>query len=225
MARVALLTLSDGRDFVARDLTGFCREAEDAVAVALAAAGHEVERGSEPVSTSDVATSSARRLAASQPDLTIFHYPVWAFPHFTMVAASATAGPLLLLGSIDPAYPGMVGMLSAGGALDQIGRTHVRAFPGDATLARLTRQAHNYRMQVVRGSFVSFDDEVNQALMRQSTFEWPHAFARLYVDSAEFLSRFGANHIHAVPGDRIAELQAACTFLGISFEPLGSPPG
>ena len=77
-------------------------------------------------------------------------------------------------------------------------------------------------MQVVRGSFVSFDDEVNQALMRQSTFEWPHAFARLSVDSAEFLSRFGANHIHAVPGDRVAELQAVCTFLGISFELLGA---
>jgi L-fucose/D-arabinose isomerase len=127
MARVALLTMSDGRDFVARDLTGFCQEAEDAVAAALAAAGHQVEHDGEPVSTSGVATSSARRLAATQPDLTIFHYPVWAFPHFTMLAASATPGPLLLLGSIDPVYPGMVGMLAAGGALDQIGRTHVRA--------------------------------------------------------------------------------------------------
>jgi L-fucose isomerase len=109
MARVALLTMSDGRDFVARDLTGFCREAEDAVAAALAAAGHQVERGGEPVSASGIATSSARRVAARQPDLTIFHYPVWAFPHFTTLAASATSGPLLLLGSIDPAYPGMVG--------------------------------------------------------------------------------------------------------------------
>ena len=473
MARVALLTMSDGRDFVARDVLGFCNQAEAAVAAALARSGHQVERGGEPVSTSDVATSAARRLAASHPDLTIFHYPVWAFPHFTMLAAGATAGPLLLLGSIDPVYPGMVGMLAAGGALDQIGRTHVRAWgritdpavlqrvlayvaaglavsqlrgstfgriggrpmgmytavadpdqwidtfgvdveeidqwelvrrsesvstkraaaaadwlertsagvhydggrltreiferqirtyyamrelieewrldfsgikgqpeltthfcttdiaeaflndpydwegpkdthvcateadmdgaltmqllkllsggipvlfadvrhyhadrdvwdlcnsgqhatwyaarsddpaenlarvhfypevfyfpaggasvhhlaaPGDATFARLTRQARRYRMQVVRGSFVGFDDEVNQALMRQSTFEWPHAFARLSVDSAEFLSRFGANHIHAVPGDRVAELEAACRFLGISFEPLGATP-
>jgi L-fucose/D-arabinose isomerase len=474
MARVALLTMSDGRDFVARDLIGFCSEAEDAVAAALERSGHQVERGGEPVSTSQAATSMARRLAASHPDLTIFHYPVWAFPHFTMLAASATTGPLLLLGSIDPVYPGMVGMLAAGGALDQIGRTHVRAWgsiadpavlqrvlgyvsaglavsqlrgstfgriggrpmgmytavadadqwidtfgvdveeidqwelvrrsesvngkrvaaaadwlektsagvhydggqltrelferqirvyyamrelidewqldfsgikgqpeltthfcttdvaeaflndpydwegakdthvcateadmdgamtmqllkllsggtpvlfadvrhyhadrdvwdlcnsgqhatwyaarsdnpaenlarvhfypevfyfpaggasvhhlaaPGDATFARLSRRARSYRMQVVRGSFVSFDDEVNQALMRQSTFEWPHAFARLAAGSAEFLSSFGANHIHAVPGDRVAELQAVCTFLGISFEPLGATAG
>ena len=470
MARVALLTMSDGRDFVARDVAEFCMQAEDAVAGALISAGHEVVRGGQPVSANDVATSAARRLAASQPDLTIFHYPVWAFPHFTMLAAGATAGPLLLLGNIDPVYPGMVGMLAGGGALDQIGRTHVRAWgnvadpavigrvlsyvqagvavsrlrgatfgriggrpmgmytavadadqwidtfgvdveeidqwelvrrsesvsakrvaaaadwleknsagvhydgdrltrelferqirvyyamrelieewrldfsgikgqpeltthfcttdvaeaflndpydwegakdthvcateadmdgaltmqmmklltgglpvlfadvrhyqadldvwdlcnsgqhatwyaarsedpaenlarvhfypevfyfpaggasvhhlaaPGDATFARLTRHARRYRMQVARGSFVQFEDEVNQRLMRQSTFEWPHAFARLSVDSGEFLSRFGANHIHAVPGDRVAELQAACTFLGISFEPLG----
>ena len=45
-----------------------------------------------------------------------------------MLAASATAGPLLLLGNIDPVYPGMVGMLAGGGALDQMGRTHVRAW-------------------------------------------------------------------------------------------------
>jgi L-fucose/D-arabinose isomerase len=471
MARVALLTMSDGRDFVARDLMDYCNQAEDAVAAALEHAGHQVERGGEPVSTSDVATGAARRLAASHPDLTIFHYPVWAFPHFTMLAAGATAGPLLLLGSIDPVYPGMVGMLAAGGALDQVGRTHVRAWgsisdpavlqrvlgyvsaglavsqlrgstfgriggrpmgmytavadpdqwidtfgvdveeidqwelvrrsesvsakrvaaaadwlekmsagvhydgrqltreiferqirayyamrelieewrldfsgikgqpeltthfcttdvaeaflndpydwegpkdthvcateadmdgaltmqllkllsggtpvlfadvrhyhadrdvwdlcnsgqhatwyaarsddaaenlarvhfypevfyfpaggasvhhlaaPGDATFARLTRHARRYRMQVVHGSFVGFSDEVNQELMRQSTFEWPHAFARLSVDSAEFLSRFGANHIHAVPGDRVSELEAVCRFLGISFEPLGA---
>jgi len=68
---------------------------------------------------------------------------------------------------------------------------------------------------------VQFDDEVNQALMRQSTFEWPHAFARLQVDASEFLSRFGANHIHAVPGNVVQELRAVCTFLGINFEALG----
>jgi L-fucose isomerase len=462
--------MSDGRDYVARDVLEFCRQAEDVVAAALTRDGHEVVRSGEPVSANETAVSSARRLAASQPDLTIFHYPVWAFPHFTMLAATATAGPLLLLGNIDPAYPGMVGMLAGGGGLDQIGRTHVRAWgnidhpdvlgrvlgylraavavsrlrgstfgriggrpmgmytavadadqwidtfgvdveeidqwelvrrsefvsakrvaaaadwlektsagvhydgdrltrelferqirvyyamrelieewrldfsgikgqpeltahfcttdvaeaflndpydwegakdthvcateadmdgaltmqlfklmtggtpvlfadvrhyhadrdvwdlcnsgqhatwyaarssdpaqnlarvhfypevfyfpaggasvhhlaaPGEATFARLTRQARSYRMQVARGSFVNFDDDINTELMRQSTFEWPHAFARLSVDAGEFLSRFGANHIHAVPGDHVAELQAACGFLGISFEPLG----
>jgi L-fucose/D-arabinose isomerase len=470
MARVALLTMSDGRDFVARDLNDFCRAAEDAVAGELRAAGHEVFRASEPVSSNSLAVSQARAVAASHPDLTVFHYPVWAFPHFSMLAAEQTSSPLLLLGNIDPAYPGMVGMLAAGGALDQVGRTHVRAWgeitdpdvrdrvlgyvaagravsrlrgstfgrvggrpmgmytavadadqwmktfgvdveeidqwelvrrselvsakraaaaadwlertsagvhydgkaltrellerqvrvyyamrelieewqldfsgikgqpeltthfctvdvaeaflndpydwdgpkethvcateadmdgaltmqvlkllsggtpvlfadvrhyhadrdvwdlcnsgqhatwyaarsddpaenlsrvhfypevfyfpaggaavhhlaaPGEATFARLTRHDFSYRMQVTRGAFVSYDDQVNEAMMRQSTFEWPHAFARLDVSGGEFLSRFGANHIHAIPGDVIEELRAVCAFLGISFEPLG----
>jgi L-fucose isomerase len=53
---------------------------------------------------------------------------VWTFPHFTMLAAEATPGPLLLMANIDPQYPGMVGMLAGGGGLDQIGRTHSRAW-------------------------------------------------------------------------------------------------
>lgn len=471
MARVALLTMSDGRDFVSRDLDAFCRDAENAVAAALRAAGHEVIQAAEPVSSNALAVSQARAAAATWPDLTIFHYPVWAFPHFSMLAAEQTRTPLLLLGNIDPVYPGMVGMLAAGGGLDQIGRTHVRAWgsiadaavrgkvlgfvaaatavtglrgatfgrlggrpmgmytavsdtdqwmrtfgvdveeidqwelvrragkvsqarlaaaadwlertsagvhydgkqltrellerqigtyyamrelieewnldfsgikgqpeltnhfctmditeaflndpydwdgpkqthvcsteadmdgaltmqvlklitgglpvlfadvrhyhadrdiwdlcnsgqhatwyaarsddpaenmskvhfypevfyfpaggasvhhlaaPGHATFARLTRADGQYRMQVTTGEFVSYDDEVNTELMRQSTFEWPHAFARLDAGAGQFLSRFGANHIHAVPGNVVPRLQAVCEFLGVRYEALGS---
>jgi L-fucose isomerase len=462
--------MSDGRDFVARDIAAFCKEAEDQVAGVLRRAGHEVIQGAEPVSSNGRAVGQARAAAAQHPDLTILNYPVWAFPHFSMLAAEETRSPLLLLGNIDPVYPGMVGMLAAGGALDQTGRTHVRAWgtiteqavrdkvlgyvnaatavtrlrgstfgriggrpmgmytavadadqwmktfgvdveeidqwelvrrsekaqqsqvaaaadwlervaagvhydgkaltrellerqirsyyamkdlieewhldfsgikgqpeltnhfctmdiaeaflndpydwdgpkethvcateadmdgaltmqllklltnglpalfadvrhyhadrdiwdlcnsgqhatwyakrsddpeenlsrvhfypevfyfpaggasvhhlaaPGEATFARLTRDNYQYRMHVVRGEFMTYDDATNQALMKMSTFEWPHAFARLDVDSGEFLSRFGANHIHAVPGNVVAELQAICTFLGVRYEPLG----
>ncbi len=470
MARIGLLTMSDGRDFVARDVADFCRQAEDAVAAALAAAGHEVVRAGETVWTNDLATAQARRVADARPDLTVFHYPVWAFPHFTMLAATCVTGPLLLLGNIDPQYPGMVGMLAAGGALDQIGRLHARAWgdindravldrvltqvragtavsrlrgstfgriggrpmgmytavasadqwietfgvdveeidqwelvrradhidgslvrnavkwlentaaavhydgdrltpellgrqircyyamrelidewhldfsgikgqpeltthfctaditeaflndpydwdgpkathvcateadmdgaltmqvlklltdgspvlfadvrhyhadkdvwdlcnsgqhatwyaarsddpaenlarvhlypevfyfpaggaavhhlaaPGEATFARLTRLNHRYRMQVVRGGFETYDDATNEAMMRQSTFEWPHAFARLRVGPDEFLGGFGANHIHAVPGDHVDELKAVCGLLGIDYQGMG----
>ncbi|MQA76909.1 MAG: fucose isomerase [Streptosporangiales bacterium] len=471
MARIGLLTMSDGRDFVAGDLTGFCDDAERAVATALEGAGHEVVRASGPVWTNELATSEARRVADARPDLTIFHYPVWAFPHFTMLAAAQTAGPLMLLGSIDPVQPGMVGMLAGGGALDQIGRVHTRAWgdiadtevldrvlvqvraatavsglrgstfgriggrpmgmytavanadqwistfgvdveeidqweivrrsdnadatrvksavqwlekhaagvhydgkqltpalferqirtyyamrelidewnldfsgikgqpeltthfctmdvaeaflndpydwegpkethvcsteadmdgaltmqmlklvtggtpvlfadvrhyhpdrdvwdlcnsgqhatwyaarsddpaenlakvnfypevfffpaggasvnhvaaPGDCTFARLTRKNHRYRMQVMRGSFESYDAATNDRLARQSTFEWPHAFTRLDAPAADFLSRFGANHIHAVPGEYVEELKSICTMLDIDYEGMGS---
>jgi L-fucose isomerase len=470
MARVGLLTFSDGRDFVHTDIKAFALDVERGIAQALEQAGHEVIRAAEPIWTNTLATTEARRVADARCDLTIFNYPVWAFPHFTMLAAAATPGPLLLFSNIDPQFPGMVGMLAAGGGLDQIGRPHTRvwgdaadsavrdrvletiraaaavstlsgstfgriggrpmgmytavadtdqwmstfevdveeidqweivrrsatieqsrvtagrewlerhagkvhydgkqltpellerqirsyhavrelieewnldfsgikgqpeltthfttmdvteaflndpydwegpkpthvcatesdmdgaltmqllkgltgtpvlfadvrhyhadrdiwdlcnsgqhatwfaarsddpmenlrsvhlypeifyfpaggasvsffAAPGRATFARLTRIGGRYRMHVARGEFESYDDATNEALARQSTFEWPHAFARLEVDASEFLSTFGANHIHAVPGEHVAELRAVCRMLDIEWGGMGT---
>ncbi|MFC4014123.1 L-fucose/L-arabinose isomerase family protein [Nonomuraea purpurea] len=468
MARIGVLSISDGRDFVARDLVDHITTATTALAEALRKDGHEVIVAPEIVWTNELATSQARWLADQRPDLTIFNYAVWAFPHFTMLAAEATPGPLLLMANIDPAQPGMVGMLAGGGGLDQIGRVHARAWgdiedpavrervlvevraaqavrglrgstfgriggrpmgmytavantdqwmrtfgvdveeidqweivrrsenasqtrvkearewletkgnvhydgkqltpellerqirtyyamrelidewnldfsgikgqpeltthfctmdiaeaflndpydwegpkethvcateadmdgaltmqilkllsgdpvlfadvrhyhadkdvwdlcnsgqhatwyaarsddpaenlakthfhpevfffpaggasvhhlaaPGAATFARLTRRDGAYRMHVMRGDFELYDDATNEAMARQSTFEWPHAFTRLHVPATEFLGRFGSNHIHAVPGDYVAELRAVCDQLGVEFEGFG----
>ena len=63
MARVAVLTMSDGRDFVARDIAGFCLDAQNALAAALRGAGHEVICGSEVISGNDLAVGQARLVA------------------------------------------------------------------------------------------------------------------------------------------------------------------
>jgi len=460
--------MSDGREFVHRDVRDFIAGAAAGIADTLRAAGHEVMCASDIVSSNDAAVRLARELDAQNVDLTIFHYAVWAFPHFSMLSADATRSPLLLLGSIDPVQPGMVGMLAAGGALDQIGRRHERlwgevdealveaigtharaaaavrslrgqtfcriggrpmgmntavantdqwqrlfgidveeidqwelvlraekadpaaatagrewfeklaasvhydgarltpellerqirsylamrdivadahldfsgikgqpeltnnfatmditeallndpydfdgpkathvcateadmdgaltmqvlkhigggvpvlfadvrhfhaergiwdlansgqhatwyaarsddpaenlrhvhlypevfffpaggasvhhiAAPGEMTFARLSRLDGEYRLQVTRGAFERYDDATNESLARQSTFEWPHAFARLDAPAAQFLSRFGANHIHAIPGDHVATLTATAGLLGIGFDSL-----
>src|SRR5260370_1022585 len=73
------------------------------------------------------AVAVARQLSGARPDLTIVNVPVWAFPHFTVLAAQETSGAVLLVSNVDPQYPGMVGMLAAGGGLDQMGRLHERA--------------------------------------------------------------------------------------------------
>ncbi len=471
MPRVGILTFSDGRDFVHQGLIGFEADVEAGIVAMCEAAGYDVVRGTAPVTSNEVAVAEARALAAQRPDLTVFNYPVWAFPHFSVHAARATAGPLLLFSNIDPTYPGMVSMLAAGGSLDQLGRQHERlwgdisdpavasrfrqlvaaayavralegatfariggrsmgmytavgrtdewmrrfgvdveevdqwevvrrseavpasaaasgrewlekysagvhydgqrltpeilerqvrsyyalkeiiaeghidfcgvkgqpeltnnfatadiaeaflndpydwdgpkapvicateddmdgaltmqlmhkltgtpvlfadvrhyfadrgiwdlensgqhatwfaarsddptenlakvhlypeefyfpaggaavhhlAAPGDITLARLSRLDGSYRMQVTLGAFETFDDETNEALMRQSTYVWPHAFTRMNAPAEVFLSRFGANHIHAVPGDVTSELAAICRFLDIRLERLDSP--
>ena len=141
MARVGLLTVSDGRPSVHRDVGGFAGAVEQRIAARLDAAGHDVVRATEVVWTNELAVGEARRIADRRPDLTIVNVPVWAFPHFTMRAARELQGPLLLFSNVDPQYPGMVGMLAAGGALDQIGRAHGRAWgdiEDDAVLARVT---------------------------------------------------------------------------------------
>src|SRR5918997_1779539 len=124
--------MSDGRESVHRDIEKFARGVEGDLAAALGAAGHEVVRAREVVWTNRLASAEARRVANERPDLTIFNIPVWAFPHFSMLAAEATPGPLLLFSNINPQQPGMVGMLAAAGGLDQIGRPYGRAW-GDVS--------------------------------------------------------------------------------------------
>jgi len=466
VARIGVVSISDGRDHVHARNAEFIRSKQDGLVRTLTAAGHEVVTGADIIATNGAATSVARTVAAADVDVTIFYYAVWSFPHFTMLAADATRTPLILVASTDPTEPGLVGMLAAGGALDQIGRTHTRlwgapddaalvdavgvqaraasavaslrgstfgrfggrpmgmntavantdqwmrqfgvdveeidqyelvlraekadtgearkarewieahaagvhydgkkltpellerqirsyiavreiiaernldfsgikgqpeltehfatmdvteaflndpydwngpkdvhvtsteadmdgaltmqlmhkisgdpalfadvrhyhadrdiwdlcnsgqhatwyaarsddpavnlakvnfypevfffpaggasvqhiAAPGEMTLARLTRNDGKYRMQLMIGEFESYDDATNDELIRQSTPEWPHAFARLDVPGEVFLSKFGANHIHAVPGDHRPEMRAVAAQLGIDLD-------
>jgi L-fucose isomerase len=469
VARVGILTVSDGRPTVYAEIEEFATSTQERLAGMLRELGHEVHTGERVVGASEVAVAEARRLAAWRPDLAVINIPVWAFPHFTMLAARELPGPLLLFSSLDPKYPGMVGMLAAGGGLDQIGRVHARAwgeagdseavarvdanargamavrrlegstfgriggrpmgmytavantdqwidkfgvdveeidqwelvrrseradparvragrewlerhaagvhydgrqltpellerqirsyyamrelidekaldfsgikaqpeltdnfatmdvteaflndpydwegpkavhvcateadmdgaltmqllhtisgtpvlfadvrhyhadrgiwdlcnsgqhatwfaersddpaenmggvhlypesfyFPaggasihhlaaqGELTFARLTRLDGRYRMQVLAGTFERYESAVNERLMRASSYEWPHAFARFAAPAEDILSRYGSNHIHAVPGDRVAELRAVCRYLDIDFDGFG----
>jgi L-fucose/D-arabinose isomerase len=77
-------------------------------------------------------------------------------------------------------------------------------------------------MQVLRGRLERFDDATNEHLMRQSTYEWPHAFARFEADAAEILSRYGSNHVHAVPGEHVDELRMVCRLLDVDYDGLGT---
>ncbi len=77
-------------------------------------------------------------------------------------------------------------------------------------------------MQVLSGAFTEFDTSTTEPPCRASTSEWPHAFTRFDAPAGEFLARFGANHIHAVPGDRVDELRAVCGLLDIDFDGFGA---
>ncbi len=102
MARIGVLNISDGRDYVHDGIAEFIVANEDKLVRALEQAGHEVVRACRPVSANTLATSLAREVEAAGVDLTVLHYCVWAFPHFTMLAAGQLTSPLLLLANIDP---------------------------------------------------------------------------------------------------------------------------
>jgi L-fucose isomerase len=104
----------------------------------------------------------------------------------------------------------------AGGAA-----VHHVAAAGDFTFARLTRLGGRYRMQVLKGKLERFDPQIEDRLMRASTFVWPHAFARFEADANEVLGRYGSNHIHAVPGDHVEALRTVCRLLEIEFDGFG----
>jgi L-fucose isomerase len=56
----------------------------------------------------------------------IVHLPVWADPVLTVKLHNHLPLPILLLGNTDPTTGSLVGLLAAGGALDQIGCRHTR---------------------------------------------------------------------------------------------------
>ena len=128
MATIAVMTVSDGRSYVHREIETFGLNVQERIVAALAGAGHRVVTAEGDIHSNASAVAIARELAAARPDLTIVNVPVWAFPHFTVLAVRETTGAVLLFSNIDPQYPGMVGMLAAGGGLDQIGRQHERAW-------------------------------------------------------------------------------------------------
>jgi len=141
--KVGLLTFSDGRKFAHEMLREMNLDFQNRFRARLEATGeYEVVAGEEIVWRPEVAKSEGRRLAAAGVEATILNYAVWCFPHLTMIATEFAPGPYLMFSNINPRYPGMVGMLAAAGAMDQVGRTHGRVqgdIADDAVFAKVRR--------------------------------------------------------------------------------------
>ena len=75
--------------------------------------------------------------------------------------------------------------------------------PSDVTLARLCRRAGKYWLAVMSGRIVQESRET----LHETTWPWPHAFVETDIDFPAFLREFGSNHICAVRGDWVEELE------------------
>lgn len=83
---------------------------------------------SEPIRSKLQAISFADRVNSFRAQALIIHLPIWADPIFSLTLVNQLSIPVLLMGNDLPETSSTVGVLGAGGALDQIGRAHVRVF-------------------------------------------------------------------------------------------------
>lgn len=72
----------------------------------------------------------------------IVHIPIWADPIFTIKLHNHCPLPILLLGNNRPDTSSVVGLLGAGGALDQVGVQHFRIFEHDSE--KSIRKIHSF---------------------------------------------------------------------------------
>jgi len=111
--KIGILTFSDGRESVHRELEALNLEFQGKLASALEATGEVTPiSGRETIWTAELAKNEATRLRSEGCELTIFNFAVWSFPHLAAIASKFAPGPFLLFSNINPQYPGMVGMLS-----------------------------------------------------------------------------------------------------------------
>ena len=88
------------------------------------------------ISSNRLVEDFSRYLQSENPDALIVHLPIWSEPVFTVKLASSNSLPVMLLGNSRPDTSSLVGILGAGGALDQIGRDHLRVFDHRDNLGR-----------------------------------------------------------------------------------------
>jgi L-fucose isomerase len=125
--KLGLISFSDGRERVHASLAPDIRAYELKIKHILEQTGElQIEVAHEIAYTPEIARREAQRLADMHLDGTIFNIPVFAFPHYAVIAAQVGRGPYFLLGPQDPRYPGLGGLLGAAGALTQIGLVHER---------------------------------------------------------------------------------------------------
>jgi L-fucose isomerase len=127
MIRLGLLSFSDGRDRVHAGLRPDIEHHQERIASLLSAGGEIHVITGAIVHSHDSARAEARRLASLDLDAIVFNISVFAFPNYVVLAARLIGrAPILLLGPHDPRYPGLTGLLAAGGALHQIDIPHER---------------------------------------------------------------------------------------------------
>ena len=142
--KVGILTFSDGREYIHKELEDLNWKYQKKLAAALEATGEiEVVQADQIIWNNETANRQGARLTAQGCDMTILNYAIWCFPNLSALATRFAPGPFLLFGNLHPSEPGMVGMLAAAGAMDQLGVKYARVW-GDIADAEVLGRALSF---------------------------------------------------------------------------------
>lgn len=88
------------------------------------------------------------------------------------------------------------------------------------TFGRITRKSGQFQFHLFTGSFAKLPRATEERLAKQTTYEWPHAFARFDIPIDRLRDHYSSNHIHAIIGDHVAALKGAGEALGMDVHVL-----
>ncbi|MBC7328216.1 fucose isomerase [bacterium] len=84
---------------------------------------------------------------------------------------------------------------------------------GTLTIARLTRIDRQYIMQLGLGKALPLEEDIKKNILWGNT--WPHIAIDLGVSRKQLVQMVGANHLCALQGDYVEELEFACREAGL----------
>jgi len=95
--------------------------------------------------------------------------------------------------------------------------TYFTAAPGALTFARLYRKSGEYFMAIVAGETIQLPKEQYEAFVEaRGSHQLPTAFTRLDTNIDTFINEFASNHIVAVDGIYVRELELFCHMMEIT---------
>ncbi len=146
MSKIALLNIADSReDFleIRKSLI-----VEELKSLAWLRENYDVVE-SDIITTEKGIKNFAQLAIDNKVECLLIHIPIWADPILSIKIQNYIKVPTLLLGNDKPETSSIVGILGAGGALNQIGCDHVRVFEHREPAARKNIEAFIRSVQAI----------------------------------------------------------------------------
>jgi L-fucose isomerase len=120
---VGILSFSDGRYRVHKDLSPYIQECENDLSKTLQDTGEvSVFKGREIIWNPELARDEAKQLLAHDVSAVIFNVQVFAFPYLSSIAAKILEGvPILVFCTQNPGFPGLGGLQASVNMIRQTG--------------------------------------------------------------------------------------------------------